>query len=88
MSKITTLAEDIDSLGRTANRIADERNALMKLVKRALALTPRDYVGWRVWLDEAHNTIQSLAQDGRLPDAAGNKESNAPTGYPMRDSDW
>ena len=31
--KVTTLAEDIDSLGRTVNRIADERNALLKLVQ-------------------------------------------------------
>ena len=56
--KVTTLADDIESLGRTANRIADERNALMRLVRRAVALMPRDYVGWRVWLDEAHTTIQ------------------------------
>ena len=60
--KVTTLAEDIDSLGRTASRIADERNALMKLVQRAVAITPRDYMAWRYWIEEAQSTLEGFGQ--------------------------
>lgn len=58
---VSTLAEDIESLGRTANVIADQRNALIKLVRSAVANNPRDYVAWREWIDEAQATLRSLA---------------------------
>jgi len=56
---MATLMEDVERLGRTANRIADERNALLKLVRRAL-LNPRDYVEWRDWIEEAAALVESF----------------------------
>ena len=41
IGKVTTLAEDIESLGRTANRIADERNALLKALRDTINAVDR-----------------------------------------------
>lgn len=57
-----TLMDAIDELGRTASRIADERNALMKLVRQAISTNPTDSAAWNRWIDEAQSTLEGFAE--------------------------
>lgn len=60
VSAPTTLSQDIDGVARLAIRIADERIALMKLVNRAIATSPHDYVAWDAWIDEANEILEGF----------------------------
>lgn len=64
---MSTLEQDIERLGATANRIADERNALLEVVKELGA-----------WMKHKleHGPIKSIQ-----PDDAGGPYNQHPSGY-------
>lgn len=68
------LNDDIDRLGATAFRIAEERNLLLQLVKLGAIIRSDDYAGWREWLDAAHETLASLEQVSGRERSKGKKE--------------
>lgn len=57
---MSTLNEDLDTLATTAMRIAEERNTLLRLVKRGAANNPSNYITWGVWIAEAEAVLKSL----------------------------
>lgn len=59
-----TLDQQLDKLGDTAMRIAEDRATLLRLVKLALRIPPGPaYTSDRAhWQDEAERTLNSLAQ--------------------------
>lgn len=58
--KVTTLNEDIDSLAKTALRIADERKVLLRLVNRGASNNPSNDAAWGRWIAEAEAVLKSL----------------------------